>query len=143
MKTNVAPLNERYTKNFDRENFILDFLGVNWDDVLQLGKKDVNISLASFLDRFNGLLDEYMPLKKVNPKKLKSRNKPWVTNEILHKIKYKNKVFKNYSECKTTQINLNNTLYAEYKELKNEITSLIRISKKTTIPITSPITKKT
>ena len=120
----------RDTKNFERENFILDFLGVNWDDVLQLGKKDVNISLSSFLDRFNGLLDKYMPLKKVNPKKLKSRNKPWVTNEILHKIKYKNKVFKNYSECKTTQINLKNTLYAEYKELKNEITSLIRISKK-------------
>ena len=58
-----------------------------------------------------------MPLKKVNPKKLKNRNKPWVTNEILHKINYKNKVFKNYSECKTTQINLKNTLYAEYKEL--------------------------
>ena len=36
----------RDTKNFDRENFILDFLGVNWDDVLQLGKKDVNISLS-------------------------------------------------------------------------------------------------
>ena len=95
----------RDTKSFDRENFILDFLGVNWDDVLQLGKKDVNISLSSFLDRFNGLLDKYMPLKKVNPKKLKSRSrlglqmKFYIRSNI--RTKY-SKIIVNARRCRST-----------------------------------------
>ena len=48
---------KRDTKNFDRENFILDFLDINWDDTLQLDKRDANFSLSSFLDKFNKLLD--------------------------------------------------------------------------------------
>lgn len=120
----------RDTKNFDRNNFILDFLEINWDETLQLDKGDVNISLSSFLNKFNQLLDEHMPLKKTPSKELKRKVKPWVTNEILHKIKMKSKIFKKYSQCKSTQPYLKNILHTEYKSLKNEITSLLRLSKK-------------
>ena len=85
---------KRDTKNFDRENFILDFLDINWDDTLQLDKRDANFSLSSFLDKFNKLLDKFMPLKRVTLSELKCSEKPWVTSEILRKVKFKSKLYK-------------------------------------------------
>ena len=35
----------RDTKNFDRENFILDYLNINWNATLEPNKKDPNLSL--------------------------------------------------------------------------------------------------
>ena len=80
---------KRDTKNFDRENFVLDYLDINWDEVVEIGKEDVNHSLTQFLQKINELLDKYMPLKKVSQKEFKRRYKPWITDEILLKIKNK------------------------------------------------------
>ena len=80
---------KRDTKNFDRENFVLDYLDINRDEVVEIGKEDVNHSLTQFLQKINELLDKYMPLKKVSQKEFKRRYKPWITDEILLKIKNK------------------------------------------------------
>merc|ERR1712048_657591 len=39
-------LYRRDTKKFDRENFILDYLNINWDVVLEIEKNDTNHSAA-------------------------------------------------------------------------------------------------
>ena len=33
----------RKTKNFDRTNFILDYLNINWDNILETNKNDANL----------------------------------------------------------------------------------------------------
>ena len=121
---------KRDTKNFDQAEFILDYFDVNWDEVLQLNKNDVNLSLSSLLGKLNEILDKHMPLKKVNKSELKRIVKPWVTDEIIRKIKLKSKTYEKYVKCKKIQGNLRNILFTEYKSLKNEINSLLRESKK-------------
>ena len=71
-----------------------------------------------------------MPWKKETKVELKRKVKPWITEEIFRKLKLKSKTFKKYIKCKNTQGNLKNTLFTKYKSLKNEITSLLRNSKK-------------
>ena len=123
-------LYRRDSKNFDRNNFVLDFLDIDWDRVLQLDKNDVNISLSIFLSKMNHLLDKYLPWKKVSTKEFKRQTKPWITDEIFKKIKLKSRVFKRYISCKDTQLNMKNRLLEEFKALKNEITALTRLKKK-------------
>ena len=120
----------RDSKRFDRENFILDYLAINWDDILQLDENDVNLSLSLLLSKIDELLDKYMPWKKVTSKDLKKKSKPWITNDIFNKLKLKSKIYGKYIKCKASQVDLKNTLLANYKSLKNEITLLMRTSKK-------------
>ena len=119
---------KRDTKNFDRENFILDFLDIDWSSSLEADKKDVNHSFKIFFDKINELLDRYAPLKKVTQKQFKQRLKPWVTDKILDKIALKNNFLKRYTLCKNME--QKNTLYCQFKKLKNEITDLTRRGKK-------------
>ena len=122
-------IHTRSTKNFDQVNFLLDYFELDWEDILQTDKNDVNHSLSNFMTQINMLLDKYMPLRKINKKEFRRRYKPWISNEILSKINMKNKVFKKYVKCKNEErkVELNNN----YKNLKNEITNLTRQSKKT------------
>ena len=120
----------RDTKHFDRADFILDYFEVDWDELLHLNKNDVNFSLSSFLAKLEELLDKHLPWKKITKVELKRKAKPWITEELFHKIKLKSKTFGKYIKCKDTQRNLKNALLTEYKSLKNEVTLLLRNSKK-------------
>ena len=53
---------KRDTKNFDRENFIMDFLSIDWDT--ELGMEDVNETTSKFFSKINELIEKYIPLKK-------------------------------------------------------------------------------
>ena len=121
-------LYRRNTKKFDRENFLLDYLNINWDEVLEIDKNDTNHSAASFMKKINYLLDKHMPIKKVSQKEFKQKFKPWITNDILHKIDEKNKLFNKYVHLKNVDQKLR--IFNEYKLAKNRITFLIRESKK-------------
>ena len=55
----------RKTKNFDKVNFILDYLQIDWDKILEFNKNNVDTSLEIFLKEINKLLDKYMPLRKL------------------------------------------------------------------------------
>ena len=114
----------RKCKNFDRENFLLDYFEIDWNATIDVDKEDVNHSFSNLMGKVNTLLDKYMPLKKVSQKEFKRRYKPWINNKILDKIKNKNKIFKKYMKCKNaTQ---KSQLKEQFNMLKNEITSLTR-----------------
>ena len=117
----------RKTKNFDRVNFVLDYLDIDWNTILKANKNNVNTSLQIFLAKINALLDKYMPLKKVLKRDYMRRFKPWINDIILEKINKKNKAFKQYMNCKDPLIK--EQLKTEFKALKNEITTLTRQSK--------------
>ena len=56
---------ERDWSNFNQENFILDYFSVNWKNVINLQRNDVNHSLQNFFDSVNDLLKIHAPYKKV------------------------------------------------------------------------------
>ena len=52
---------KRDMKNFDRENFILDFLSLDWKQILRLEEKDPNMSFSFLQENVNTLVDKYLP----------------------------------------------------------------------------------
>ena len=121
-------ISNRDKKHFNAEAFLVDYESINWDEIIDLNKTDVNFSMESFINKINGLLDIHMPLRKITQKEFKQKYKPWITNAILSKIRDKNKVFKKYLNCKN--YNRKAELYENFKKLKNDITHETRLSKK-------------
>ena len=118
----------RSTKNFDANHFTADYMNVNWDNVIEINKADVNHSFNSFLTKFNGILDTHMPLRKLSHKEFKQKYKPWVSNDILSKIKTKNKILTRIRKCKDAV--RKSELQHQFNTLKNDITHLTRTGKK-------------
>ena len=121
-------LYRRKTKGFNKENFLLDFLSVNWDKTIEINQNDVNNSFNKFIGKFNNILDRHMPYKKVSNKEFKKKYKPWINKEIIIAINQKNKLFTKYLKCK--DIIRKSNLYTEYKISKNNLLQSTRNSKK-------------
>ena len=84
-------------KNFDRENFVLDFLNIDWERELN---EDVNEATAKFFQLMNELIDRYIPLVKITQKEYKRKYKPWITDVVVNKIRDKNNILSKISKCK-------------------------------------------
>ena len=76
--------------NFNQENFVLDYFSVNWKNVINLQKNDVNLSLQNFFDSVNDLLKIHATYKKLKKYKLKLKEKPWISSGIQKSISIKN-----------------------------------------------------
>ena len=118
----------RSSKNFDSVAFTHDYNNTDWNDVIDIGKNDVNFSLENFMSKMNELLDTHLPLRKVSKREFKQKFKPWVSNTILTKIRDKNKAFKKY--LKAVIPSKKSDYFNKFKSLKNEITYLMRTGKK-------------
>ena len=64
---------------FIQTDFVLDYFDKDWSNVLQLDQQDVNLSIESFSNKINSILDEHAPLKWINKYKSKFKSKPWIT----------------------------------------------------------------
>ena len=53
---------ERDWSKFKQENFILDYFDKDWTDLLQIDQQNVNLSMDSFLNNINSVLDVHAPL---------------------------------------------------------------------------------
>ena len=111
----------------DYSNLKNDISQIDWDDLLQLHRNDVNFSFNTFFSTVENILNKYCPLKKVNKKELKNMHKPWVTKGILTSMRRRDKLFGKFIRTKneTNKMSLHN----EYKNLRNRIVELIRKSK--------------
>ena len=114
--------------NFSRENFILDYLNIDWDEVIDINRNDINFFMDNFLSKFNALLDGHMPLRKLTQKEFKQKFKPWISENIIGKITKQNKIFRKYINCKNDVRKAE--LFEQFKILKNETTHLTRSGKK-------------
>ena len=85
---------------FKQENFILDYFDKEWADLLQIDQQNVNLSMDSFLNNINSILDVHAPLKKVNKYKLKFKTKSWITPALQKSISIKNNLLKKIHNCK-------------------------------------------
>ena len=79
----------RDTKRFNKEDFLYDFLHINWDNTIEINKNDVNCSFDNFMAKINNILDKNMPYKKVSNKEFKNKYKPWINKEIIDSINKK------------------------------------------------------
>ena len=61
---NKSNIYERDWSKFDRENFILVFFSLEWNDLFKIDELNADKSSKKFLDKINMLLDTYAPLKR-------------------------------------------------------------------------------
>ena len=104
----------------------MDILAVDWNSTIV--ENNADLSFNQFLTKINKVIDQYMPLKKMSNREYKRRFKPWITNGILNSISRKNKLYNKYSKLKDEV--KKKLVHDEYKILKNNISELIRKSKK-------------
>ena len=119
----------RNLTNFDRENFLLDLLGIDWNEVIALENNNPNQSFNSFFDEIDSLVNRYIPLKKLTKKEVKSHFKPWITIGIRNSMKRRDKIYKKYIKAKNNESK--SEYENQYKVLRNQIVKLCRDSKNT------------
>ena len=90
-------------------------------------KQHVDLSYKHFLQKVTKLLDIHATVKKLSHKEKKSLPKPWLTKGILHSIKHKNALYRNF--LKTKDLTKTELLLQNFKVYKNTIDKLTRINK--------------
>ena len=82
-------LYKRDYSKFSEESFRDDVSIQNFN--LEFG--DVNEQFHDFYFKMEGCVERHAPLKKLTPKEIKLKQKPWITTDIMKMIKVKNKLF--------------------------------------------------
>ena len=54
---------------------------------------NVHDSFSDFYTKLDGSVNTHSPFKKLSPKEIKIKNKPWLSHIIVKMIKIRNKVF--------------------------------------------------
>ena len=105
----------------------LDYFHKDWADLLQIDQQNVNLSMDSFLNNINSVLDVNAPLKKVNEYKLKFKTKPWITPALQISISIKNNLLKKFITAKDSQVK--ERYHKEYKNYRNMLSTILKQSK--------------
>ena len=90
-RSNKGNIYEGDCSKFDRENFILDYFSIEWEDLLKTDELNVDNSIQTYLEKINNLLDTYAPLKRIDKYKLRFNSNPWITLCLQKSISVKNK----------------------------------------------------
>ena len=102
------------------ESFKLDVNKVDWSNVLNSNNAQESFTL--FNDAITNLVDTHFPV--VYVKKQLHIDKPWLTDAILKSISTKNKMYKSLVIAPSP------LREAQYKNYKNKLVNIIRISQK-------------
>ena len=108
-------------------HFKNDFATIDWEEVLQLSRKDVNYSFDHFYSTTTELLDRYAPLKRMKNRDLKGKFKPWFNNDIKQLARQRDIAYGKYIRCKDPANKI--SLQDRFKLLRNQTTNKLRQSK--------------
>ena len=116
----------RNYKNLNSDKFKEEFGRINWTNLFL--DKNVDDAYDSFLEETEKLINKHFPLEKVSKRKLKQQiRKPWISDDLLRQIKYKNKLHK---KSKADQnLILRNELTNEHKILQRTLRKEIQLKK--------------
>ena len=106
---NKSNIYERDWCKFDRENFILDYVSVDWKDMLKIDELNADNSTKIYLDKF------------------KIQVYPWVTLGLQKSISVKNKILTNFINKKDSI--LKEEFHTNYKNYRNLLSTLMKKSK--------------
>ena len=127
----TKPITEYYYRDwsqFDREQFLLDYFEIDWNDTLKLYKQDVDTSFGFFITTLNNLIDKYLPVKMSKNKRCFKKLKPWITPGLIKSMSIRDKLYSTYIHCKNPAKKL--SFHNRYKLYRNSIVNLCRNSKK-------------
>ena len=100
IKVNYKILNyykNDYTK-FDEDKFINEFTVINWENISNTNL-DANTKFNIFYDQISQFINSHVPRRKLSKRKIKLSTKPWITQEILAKMQYRNKLYSQVLKC--------------------------------------------
>ena len=80
---------KRDYKKFNEEDFMNDLLTNDWDNDIT----DTNAKYNIFIWDLEHYVNKHAPIRKINKREQKIKIKPWISHQILKKIKHKNKLF--------------------------------------------------
>ena len=112
----------RDLKNFDRENFFHDIMEINWRDTLNYNNNNPNESLEVLLEKTNGIINKYLPKRKMTKNEIKGKLKPWITNDTIKLMKKRDSLYKHYLKAKDELVK--DLFHKKYKTLRNQIVTL-------------------
>ena len=96
---------------------------VGWENVCN--SSDVNESYTNFVNTFNKIHDECIPLKKKRFRSQKNNSRsPWISFALLKCIRRKNVLYKKFLK-KPTDVNIE-----KYKKYRNKLYATLRLAKR-------------
>ena len=117
---NLNIFHRDYSK-FQSKQFRDDVSIQNWNS----NRSKVNELFIDLHSKLEGCVDRHAPIKKLSPKEIKLKNKPWISTEISKLIKIRNKIF---GRKKRQPNNTNNKRL--YNLFRNRVNREIKKSKK-------------
>ena len=88
----------RRCKHFSKENFTNEINNINWEEVSESKRNDVNYFMDSFLHIATDQRDKHIHIKTKSNKTFTLNDKAWTSRAIRKCIKIRNKIYKQY--CK-------------------------------------------
>ena len=116
---NHCYISSRNVKKIDIVRFIDDLNKISLDETLQ--KTSTHEAYDTWVSKIRSLLDKHAPIKR---KRVRSKNSPWMTSEILNLIREREKAKHNAKRINT------NEEWSKVKRLRNQVTSLVRKTKR-------------
>ena len=122
-KQNSKATHQTYYRKESKHNIELlnlDLIQEEWNEVIN--ESNVDLAYENFVDKFMYYYNKNIPI--VKNKKHKKSKQPWITKGILRSIFMRNKLYKQAlkGQCESKM--------KKYKQYRNKLTSLIRLSRK-------------
>ena len=86
-------------KNFNQDNFILNFLDIDWADKLY-NITNVDQAFKTFYDLIQNLIAQHVPTVVVTKRQQKTSTKPWITPGIIKSISNRQFYFRKFIQSK-------------------------------------------
>ena len=117
-----------FSKIENNKNLINTHLeGIDWAAELQVNRNNADLSSELFLKKIEQLINFWAPFQRVQKKKKKLQNKPWITKGLLKSIETKNRLYRKM--CRTKDPLRREELVNKVKTYKKYILHLTRKSK--------------
>ena len=115
----------RSFKNFNKDEFEKELKNVDWN--AEFYEKNADYCTTILIKKVEYLLDEMAPLKRLTKREIGLKQRPWITPDILRKMKERDKFYNKYA--KERDKNAKDIIFQVFKKKRNEVIRLIRNSK--------------
>lgn len=109
--------------NFNKNNFVNNFSSIDWSK-LSDDSLNTNDKFDVFYDKVSSYVHYHVPRRKLSKREIKLKFKPWISQEILKKMKYRDKL---YSQLLNKPQDLD--LKYLYNKVRNKIVNDLRNNK--------------
>ena len=113
---------------FNQEDFILDYLDIDWNLIFERFDFNPDLCFNIFNDKIKVLLERHVPTVRLTKRQLQTKIKPWITPGILKSISRRD--FHHRKFIKATKVDDRARHLALFKTYRNLIVTLCRRSKK-------------